>query len=172
MSSKHSGGRVSSFFPLSILLDLGARLPGSFQLGSVSFCDLCWVHRWIPGLVIYLRSCSDVVAGERDEKKTLIKREMQQGHAGRGINSPPVPPNTSDRLICGAPAAGFPGGLRTTQGRFTEPLHLYSQLVHLFSANFAVTPQTDQSCDLLSAGRWEPPLALPIFKQLKLFCIS
>lgn len=96
-----------------------------------------------------------------------------QGCAGRGILWLALPPphssSQSQRL---SHLQLIPGGPDPTQAWLAERLHLYSQLVHLFSADFAVILQTDQCCDLPPAGWWEPPLALPIFKQLKLFCIS
>lgn len=101
--------------PLFFLLDLGLRYwdHSSWVLSRFVTCavftdgflGLCFTWETV---LIWKR--------ERDDKKTLIEREIQQGHAGRGINSPPTPPNTTDLLICRAPAVGFPGGLRTMQG--------------------------------------------------------
>lgn len=167
---KQSKGHCPFSFP-GIFLDLGLRLLLSFQLVFLSFHDLSCAHGWISWNLWLPWETLLIWEREGAENKTLTQGELQ-GCAGRGILwlalplSPPLlrKPATVSHLI--------PGGPDPTQACLAERLHLYSQLVHLFSANFAVTLQTDQCCDLLPAGWWEPPLALPIFKQLKLFCIS
>lgn len=153
-----------------------ARLPVSFQLGCVSFRDLCCVHGWISWnwLVTCLRNCSDLRVGERWKENTNRKRNTRTPHWERhplaGITSLPTPLKASDCLIYRGPVTGCPGGLRTIPA-CSAALFIFPATSPVFCKFCSYT--ADRSILwFVSAGRWEPPLALPIFKQLKLFCIS
>lgn len=169
---KQYKGHCPFFFPQHFPWP-GAKATGVISAGVSLFLSpvLCsWVDFF--KLVTSLRNLSDLREGVRWKEKPEWEENCRAvlGEASSGWHCLPACSSPKNQALSHLQL--IPGGPDLAQAGLAESLHLYSQLVHLFSANFAVTLQTDQCCDLLPAGWWEPPLALPIFKQLKLFCIS
>lgn len=171
----HSECQVPSL-SLSILLELGLGYQCHFSWGpsmtSAAFMDgFLETGLWLTWETVLICEWG------KDENKTLIGREIQQYYDGKGIHWLALTPfllpwKQATVLSMEAPSGVAQEDWAERRHCPAEQLYFYSQLVHLCAANVALTLQTDQSCDLLSARWWEPPLALPIFKQLKLFCIS